>query len=375
MNFNYKNKQTWSFRKTTIGLFSVLLGVVSLKFSSTIAHADTVNSDEKLKVSQVGTETLNSRMSEIIDKKVESTNINSYDENSMDHSKSIEVSTENNVNPKRLNNANTINNYFDNNDGHGTSSFNDVTNVQKSNLLVSSEESQYEGKTTPLKLTTFQNNSTVNSILGMKLYSVSNRYSTGWHYDGSNNEWSYSKSDGKKANSEWVLINGSWYYFDWSGEMAANGWHGDNSGNKYYFDSNGHYLTNYWTYNGSSNEWKYAKVDGKQAQSEWVWINGSWYYFDWSGEMAANGWHGDNSGNKYYFDSNGHYLTNYWTYNGSSNEWKYAKADGKQAQSEWVWINGSWYYFDWSGEMAANGWHTDNNGNNYYFDLNGHYSA
>lgn len=42
MNFNYKNKQTWSFRKTTIGLFSVLLGVVSLKFSSTIAHADTV---------------------------------------------------------------------------------------------------------------------------------------------------------------------------------------------------------------------------------------------------------------------------------------------------------------------------------------------
>ena len=42
-------------------------------------------------------------------------------------------------------------------------------------------------------------------------------YSTGWqssrNYDGTY-DWTYRKTDGTRAESEWLLINGSWYYFD-----------------------------------------------------------------------------------------------------------------------------------------------------------------
>src|SRR5699024_1699977 len=47
-------------------------------------------------------------------------------------------------------------------------------------------------------------------------------YSTGWqssrNYDGTY-DWTYRKTDGTRAESECLLINGSWYYFDGLGEM------------------------------------------------------------------------------------------------------------------------------------------------------------
>ena len=51
-------------------------------------------------------------------------------------------------------------------------------------------------------------------------------YSTGWqssrNYDGTY-DWTYRKADGTRASNEWLLINGSWYYFD-GDTMANRGW-------------------------------------------------------------------------------------------------------------------------------------------------------
>ena len=146
-------------------------------------------------------------------------------------------------------------------------------------------------------------------------------YSTGWqssrNYDGTY-DWTYRKADGTRAEDEWLLINGSWYYFDASGEMVNNGWHYApwyGQGNSYYFDVNGHYVTNSWhsTSNGNNQypTWTYSKADGTRAEDEWLWINGAWYYFDASGEMVANGWHyapWNGEYREYYFDVNGHCL-------------------------------------------------------------------
>lgn len=142
-------------------------------------------------------------------------------------------------------------------------------------------------------------------------------YSTGWqssrNYDGTY-DWTYRKADGTRASNEWLLINGSWYYFD-GNTMAVNGWHYApwyGQGHSYYFDANGHYVTNCWhsTSNGNNQypSWTYSKADGTQANNEWLWINGAWYYFD-GNDMVANGWHyapWNGNYNEYYFDVNGH---------------------------------------------------------------------
>ncbi|TAS94723.1 hypothetical protein BV286_15615, partial [Lactiplantibacillus plantarum] len=77
------------------------------------------------------------------------------------------------------------------------------------------------------------------------------------------------------------------------------------------------------------------------------WINGAWYYFD-GPTMAANGWYDApwyGQYHSYYFDANGHYETSCWhsTSNGKNQypTWTYSKADGTQANSELLWINGA----------------------------------
>src|SRR5699024_8567327 len=144
------------------------------------------------------------------------------------------------------------------------------------------------------------------------------------------------------------------------------------------FDQNGHYSKNAWHKVWDS--WTFSKKDGTRAEREWVVApDGKWYYFDGSGNMAANGWvdtYSNGNWKTYYFDQNGHYSKNAWHKVWDS--WTFSKKDGTRAEREWVVApDGKWYYFDGSGNMAANGWvDTYSNGNwkTYYFDQNGHYS-
>ena len=133
----------------------------------------------------------------------------------------------------------------------------------------------------------------------------------GWHNDGDN--WTYSKTDGKQANEEWVLApDHKWYYFDDNGNMAHDGWVDTNTKDgwfDYYFDHNGHYAVNAWHNDGDN--WTYSKTDGKQANEEWVLApDNKWYYFDDNGNMAHDGWvdtYYNGTWTEYYFDRNGHY--------------------------------------------------------------------
>ena len=204
-----------------------------------------------------------------------------------------------------------------------------------------------------------------------------------WHKD-ENDNWTYSKSDGKQANEEWLKVtDGKWYYFDDDGNMAHNGWvdtrlhNGDYSA--YYFDNDGQYEVNAWHQDNDGN-WTYSKSDGKQANEEWVVApSGQWYYFDENGNMAHDGWFNTNYKDEwstYYFDHDGHYVKNAWHQDNDGNL-SYSKSDGKQAQGEWlVAPNGKWYYFDGDGNMAHDGWYETEYKDDwvtYYFDHDGHY--
>ena len=96
--------------------------------------------------------------------------------------------------------------------------------------------------------------------------------------------------------------------------------------------------------------------------------------------MVHNGWVDTNykdSKIKYYFDHDGHYETNTWHKDDDGN-WTYSKADGKQANEEWVVVPScNRYYFDDDGNMVHDGWVDTKSGDKwtkYYFDHDGRYA-
>ena len=210
-----------------------------------------------------------------------------------------------------------------------------------------------------------------------------------WHYDGS--EKIYFKSDGTQAKDGWAKASdGQWYYFDKYGHMAHDVMKkdiptiGGGVVNTYYFDHNGHYEVNTWHKDG--NEKIYFKSDGTQANQEWVTTATGRYYFDYKGQMVHGGWVSTIPTNgpvaTYYFDDNGHYEVNTW--HEDDGNLRYSKANGKQADNEWViTTDGQWHYFNSFGYMAHDcylGIALPNSDSNvpatipaYYFDHNGNY--
>ena len=220
-----------------------------------------------------------------------------------------------------------------------------------------------------------------------------------WELDGS--QWKYNNGDGTYKTSQWLLLNGVWYYFDAKGIMQT-GWTkvGDAT---YYMDANGAMQTG-WLLLG--NTWYYLNASGAKLSDGWQWINDKCYYFDKNGCMAANTWIGDSyvdasgawvpgkqkvvpgwkvvSGRWKYLEQNGEYvkskwllLDNIWYHFDSNgymqtgwlllgNTWYYLESSGAMVAGRWQWINGKCYYFDNNGYMAANTWIGDS-----YVDASG----
>ena len=138
------------------------------------------------------------------------------------------------------------------------------------------------------------------------------------------------KSDGDKKSdtrysNEWV--DGKWYNADGSQTYkAVLSWKQDASG-WWVEDSNGWYPVNQW-----------QKIDGK------------WYFFTESGYMDYSEyrdgcWLGaDGAWDENY--SGGHWMSD-------STGWWYEDNSGWYPQSQWVWIDGSCYYFESNGYMAT----------------------
>lgn len=125
--------------------------------------------------------------------------------------------------------------------------------------------------------------------------------------------------------------------------------------------------------------------------SGWVKQDGAWYYFDGNGNLVKNAWQGS-----YYLKADGKMAQSEWIYDSSYQAWYYLKSDGsyaknawqgayylksngKMVQGEWVYDSSyqAWYYLKSDGSYARNAWQ-----GNYYLksdsssnDSNSEYSA
>ncbi|WP_050293370.1 Ltp family lipoprotein, partial [Streptococcus pneumoniae] len=114
--------------------------------------------------------------------------------------------------------------------------------------------------------------------------------------------------------------------------------------------------------------------------SGWVKQDGSWYYFDGNGNLVKNAWQGN-----YYLKADGKMAQSEWIYDSSYQAWYYLKSDGsyaknawqgayylksngKMAQGEWVYDSSyqAWYYLKSDGSYARNAWQ-----GNYYLKSDG----
>ncbi|HGJ1321240.1 TPA: Ltp family lipoprotein [Streptococcus pneumoniae] len=114
--------------------------------------------------------------------------------------------------------------------------------------------------------------------------------------------------------------------------------------------------------------------------SGWVKQDGSWYYFDGNGNLVKNAWQGN-----YYLKADGKMAQSEWIYDSSYQAWYYLtsdgsyaystwqgnyylKADGKMAQSEWIYDSSyqAWYYLTSDGSYAYSTWQ-----GNYYLKSDG----
>ena len=114
--------------------------------------------------------------------------------------------------------------------------------------------------------------------------------------------------------------------------------------------------------------------------SGWVKQDGAWYYFDGNGNPVKNTWQGS-----YYLKADGKMAQSEWIYDDSYQAWYYLKSDGsyaystwqgayylksngKMAKGEWVYDSSyqAWYYLKSGGSYARNAWQ-----GNYYLKSDG----
>ena len=93
--------------------------------------------------------------------------------------------------------------------------------------------------------------------------------------------------------------------------------------------------------------------------SGWVKQDGAWYYFDGNGNPVKNAWQGS-----YYLKADGKMAQSEWVYDATYQAWYYLKSDGSYARNAW---QGN-YYLKSAGKMAVNEWV---DGGRYYVDTTG----
>ena len=92
--------------------------------------------------------------------------------------------------------------------------------------------------------------------------------------------------------------------------------------------------------------------------SGWVKQDGAWYYFDGNGNPVKNTWQGS-----YYLKADGKMAQSEWIYDDSYQAWYYLKSDGSYAYSVW---QGN-YYLKSDGKMAINEWVYDSSYQAWYY--------
>lgn len=157
----------------------------------------------------------------------------------------------------------------------------------------------------------------------------------GWQEE--NNNWRFYEHN--KPVTNWKKIQGKWYYFNKDGHRLSN-----TTFDGYVFNKDGVMAENGWNFiNG---KWYFANYSGKISQNKWEKIGGAWYYFDKDGIMLSN-----TTFDNYLLTKSGAMATNGWAK--IDQNWYYATSSGKISQDKWEKVNGSWYYFDKKGIMLS----------------------
>ena len=96
--------------------------------------------------------------------------------------------------------------------------------------------------------------------------------------------WWIEDSTGWYPKAQWLKVDGKWYYFLESGYMDYSEYR-----DGYWLGADGALVDGYygeWTSNSVG--WWFEDTSGWYPTSQWVWINGSCYYFESSGYLATN---------------------------------------------------------------------------------------
>ncbi|EUC80359.1 glucosaminidase domain-containing protein [Streptococcus sp. SR1] len=224
-----------------------------------------------------------------------------------------------------------------------------------------------------------------------------------WVFDQEKQSWYYLKSDGQKAQNEWIQQGQEKYYLKEDGKMAKDEWV-TQGGNEYYVNSQGKMLRgtwlgkNYlsengnkvkqgWIYDDNYSSWFYIQQDGTYAENGWQTIDGKDYHFKFGGYLSTERWIG-----RFYVAKSGAKLKSEWLFDKNYNSWFYLQADGTYAEKGWETIKGKDYHFKsggylstetWidrsyvtsSGAKAGKGWLFDKNYNSwFYINSDGNYA-
>ena len=228
----------------------------------------------------------------------------------------------------------------------------------------------------------------------------------GWN--GSDKDgWRYYTTSSSYVKNSWKQISGKWYYFNSDGIMESNSYR-----DGCWLSSSGAWDTRY-----SKGTWKqdykgwWFTDNGWYPKDQWLWINGNRYYFNSNGYMESNGYR-----DGCWLTSSGAWDTRYskGTWKQDSKGWWYTD-NGWYPKDQWLWIDGSRYYFNSSGyretdsyrdgcwltssgawdtrfgngtwKQDSRGWWFDDNGwypknqwlridgTNYWFDSNGYWNT
>ncbi len=113
----------------------------------------------------------------------------------------------------------------------------------------------------------------------------------GMTYDGkgewkcNSSGWWFEDSNGWYPNDQWQKIDGKWYYFKADGYLDYSEYR-----DGFWLGSDGAWVEDYYggTWKSDSTGWWFEDASGWYPTSQWVWINGSCYYFGADGYMLTN---------------------------------------------------------------------------------------
>ena len=130
--------------------------------------------------------------------------------------------------------------------------------------------------------------------------------------------------------------------------FAATGWQEEN-GTWVYYDRSGDQVTEKWEKSGDN--WFYLNEDGEMASDYLVEYNDNYYYVDENGSMVTNQW--VSMENEDYDGDDDDEPANYWYYFGSNG--KAYKTSDTSTSASFKTVNGKKYIFDDEGKMLY-GW-------------------